>query len=83
MGFQIRENIFISNLPFADDQVIVAQDHEDADYMCRKLQEEYRKWGLKINPNKTEYMTVFNDETEIERHILLEKFKTHWRFITK
>jgi hypothetical protein len=37
------------NLLFADDQVIIAQDTEDAEYMLRKVVEEYMKWGLQIN----------------------------------
>jgi hypothetical protein len=43
---------------FADDQVIIAQDIEDAEYMLRKLVEEYMKWGLQINFGKTEYLTL-------------------------
>ena len=36
----------------ADDQLIVAQDHDDIEYMVRKLREEYQKWGLTINVHK-------------------------------
>jgi hypothetical protein len=38
--------------------VIFAQDTEDAEYMLRKLVEEYMKWGLQINFGKTEYLTL-------------------------
>jgi hypothetical protein len=38
--------------------VIIAQDTEDAEYMLRKLVEEYMKWGLQINFGKTEYLTL-------------------------
>jgi hypothetical protein len=50
-------------LPFVQlticrDQVIIAQDIEDAEYMLRKLVEEYTKWELRINFGKTEYLTL-------------------------
>jgi hypothetical protein len=38
--------------------VIISQDTEDAEYMLRKLVEEYMKWGLQINFGKTEYLTL-------------------------
>lgn len=50
--------IFLLIWYFADDQVICAQDEFDAQYMLTKLVEEYEKWGLKINTQKTEYMVV-------------------------
>ena len=37
------------SLNFADEQVLLAQDHVDMEYMARKLQEEYEKRGLTIN----------------------------------
>jgi hypothetical protein len=39
-------------------QVIIAQDTKDAEYMLRKLTEEYIKWGLQIHFGKTEYLTL-------------------------
>ena len=36
----------VYSLNFADDQVLLAQDHDDMEYMARKLKEEYEKWGL-------------------------------------
>jgi hypothetical protein len=38
--------------------VIIAQDAEDAEYMLRKLVEEYMKWGLQIKFGKNEYLTL-------------------------
>jgi hypothetical protein len=38
--------------------VIIAQDTEDAEYMLRKLVEEYMKWGLQIHFGKTEYLIL-------------------------
>jgi len=34
---------------FSDDQVLLAQGHDDMEYMTRKLREEYEKWGLTMN----------------------------------
>jgi hypothetical protein len=38
--------------------VIIIQDTEDAEYMLRKLVQEYMNWGLQINFGKTEYLTL-------------------------
>lgn len=57
MGIPIG-NDYLYTLHFADDQVICAQDEHDAQYMLNKLTDEYAKWGLDINVNKTEYMVV-------------------------
>jgi hypothetical protein len=53
MGLLINQDYNLYNLLFADDQVIIAQETEDAEYMLRKLVEEYMKWGLQINFGKT------------------------------
>ena len=53
-------------LCFADDQVVVAQDQDDAEYMMRKLVEEYRKWGLEVSISKSEKMTFGGDQQSIE-----------------
>lgn len=57
MGFPI-DNKILHSLLFADDQIVFAQDEDDMIYMLRKLKEEYEKWGLNINLEKTEYMCV-------------------------
>lgn len=57
MGIPIGDRTLYT-LHYADDQVVIAQDYDDAEYMMRKLSEEYSKWGLTINLNKTEYMCV-------------------------
>jgi len=33
-------------------QVLLAQDHDDMEYMARRLKEEYEIWGLAINLEK-------------------------------
>ena len=47
-----NSNTYVYSLNFADDQVLLAQDHDDMEYMARKLKEEYEKWGLAINLEK-------------------------------
>lgn len=62
MGIQIHPDYYLYNLLFADDQVIITEDTDDASYMLRKLVEEYKIWGLEINFNKTEYLTMGLEE---------------------
>jgi hypothetical protein len=56
MGIPIQ-NTYLYSLNFADDQVLLAQDH-DMEYMARKLTEEYEKWGLTINLEKNKHACV-------------------------
>jgi len=63
MGIQLG-NHCLTNLFFADDQVVVANENEDIDYMIRKLTEEYEKWGLTINLTKTEYLKIKEDQND-------------------
>jgi hypothetical protein len=58
MGLLINQDYHLYNLLFADNQMIITQDTEDAEYMLRKLVEEYMKWGLQINFGKTKYFTL-------------------------
>ena len=48
------------NLHSADNQVIIAEEENYICHMLRKLDEEYQKWGLKINTNETEYIVAKN-----------------------
>ena len=52
------QNTNVYSLHFADDQVLLAQDHDDMDYTARKLKKEYEKWGLAINLEKTKYICM-------------------------
>jgi len=45
MGIPIQ-NTYVHSLSFADNRVLLTQDHDDTKYMARKLKEEYEKWGL-------------------------------------
>jgi hypothetical protein len=48
MGLEIQDTTIYSLL-FADDQLLIAQDYEDLEYMTRTLIDEYELWGLKLN----------------------------------
>lgn len=63
MGIQLNDTC-IYTLQFADDQVVLAEDKEDLEYMTRKLKEEYEKWGLTMNLQKTQYLCVGADQQE-------------------
>jgi len=53
MGIPIQ-NTHVYSLNFADDQVLIAQGHDDMEFMARKLKEEYEKWGLTMNLEKNQ-----------------------------
>lgn len=66
MGIPVGEHILYS-LSFADDQVVIAQDSYDLEFMLNRLHEEYERWGLKISFKKTEFLVcVVNSETNFE-----------------
>ena len=52
------ENTTQCTLQFADDQVVLAGNKEDLEYMTHKLIETYEKWGLELNFNKTKYLCI-------------------------
>jgi len=53
MGIPIQST-YVCSLNFADDQVLIAQDHDDMKITARKLKEEYEKWGLTMNLDKNQ-----------------------------
>ena len=57
MGIPIQ-NTYVYSLSFTDDQVVLAQDHDDMAYVTRKLKEEYEEWGLRINLEITIYIRI-------------------------
>src|SRR5215510_8052064 len=59
-------NTYVYSLSFADDQVLLAQDHDDMEYMARKLREEYEKWGLTINLEKTRYICIGEEKETLK-----------------
>ncbi|XP_072375573.1 uncharacterized protein [Diabrotica undecimpunctata] len=50
-------------LHYADDQIVISQDKENLKYMARKLMEEYKKWGLEVNLQKTQYLCIGGENT--------------------
>lgn len=55
MGIPLIDN-FLFTVSFADDQVVIAPDYDDLNFMMRKLISEYKSWGLGVNINKTVYL---------------------------
>jgi hypothetical protein len=78
MGLQIGDNCYAHNLLFADDQEVITGGVEDANYIGRKLEEEYEKWGLKMNYGKTEYLgTDHTEDLQVNLNIIptVKQFK--------
>ena len=48
LGLEIQDTK-IHRVLLADDQLLIAQDYEDLEYMTKKLIDEYELWGLKLN----------------------------------
>jgi hypothetical protein len=59
-------NETIDHLHFADDQAVIAQDDVYAEYMTKKLIEEYLRWGLHVNILKIKYVNVGSDMQNIK-----------------
>lgn len=51
---------YIQILQLANDEVLVAQARRDLEHMTKKIHEEYRKCGMKINIIIIPYNYVFN-----------------------
>ncbi|KAH1009119.1 hypothetical protein HUJ04_001530, partial [Dendroctonus ponderosae] len=45
-----------------NDQVVIAQDTEDLEFMARRLFREYEDWDLSVNRTKTQYLCVGSDK---------------------
>ncbi|XP_030753177.1 uncharacterized protein LOC115880180 [Sitophilus oryzae] len=58
MGIPLNDETTLYNLHFADDEVVVAQDKEDLQFMTTRLLSEYEKWGLSVNMSKTKYLCI-------------------------
>lgn len=72
MGIPLNDYVLYT-LCFADDQIVLAQDYDDLEYMTRKLIEEYDKWGLEVNLQKTEYMCIGGEQQDL----ILEQQQQH------
>jgi len=51
MGLEIQDRTIYSML-FAYDQLLIAQNYEELQYMTRNLIDGYELWGLKLNVKK-------------------------------
>lgn len=80
MGVKMEDGTIYSLL-FADDQVILAEDEEDVSYMFRKLVEEYEKWGLEINLQKTEYMVIGAQGHDLHTEKGVIKNTNHYKYL--
>jgi hypothetical protein len=50
------QNTYVYSLSFFDEQILLAKDHDDVEYIARKLKEEHEKCELAINLEKTKYV---------------------------
>lgn len=80
MGIQLEDG-HLYTLLFADDQVVLAEDEDDASYMVRKLIEEYDDWGLEINLQKTQYMVVGGQGNDIETPVGTIKVTKDYKYL--
>ncbi|KAI5718070.1 hypothetical protein M8J77_015738 [Diaphorina citri] len=70
MGININGKT-LSNLRFADDIALFAENHEDIQRMLQHLSKESEKVGLKINESKTKIMTNnTREETKLNDKII-------------
>jgi hypothetical protein len=51
MGIPVNDR-YLFTLNFADDQMVIAQDQFDLEFMMRRLQYAYESWGLTLNLKK-------------------------------
>jgi hypothetical protein len=65
MGIPL-ENTTLCTLQFADEQVVLAGDKEDLEYMMRKLKETYEKWNRDMNLNKTKYLCTGETQNNLK-----------------
>ncbi|XP_030761520.1 uncharacterized protein LOC115886487 [Sitophilus oryzae] len=65
MGVPVGDDCLVT-LNFADDQVVIAQDAYNLEFMMSRLNSAYTEWGLTVNIDKTEYLlTNSNDKFDI------------------
>lgn len=46
MGIPLNNRTILYTLHFLDDEVVVAHDQEDLEFVTTRLISEYKKWGL-------------------------------------
>lgn len=60
MVILLNNNNKLYILCFVDNQIMLAQNHDDLENMARKLIENYNKSGLEVNIAKTKTMYIEN-----------------------
>ena len=45
---------------------LIAQDYDDMEFRARKLKEEYEKWGLTMNLEKTKYICMGEEKESLK-----------------
>ncbi|XP_075223844.1 uncharacterized protein LOC142325701 [Lycorma delicatula] len=80
MGVLMKEN-YIYNLLYADDQVILAEDKDDILYMIESLITEYKKWGLKNNIEKMQYIVVEGKGEDLETLLETVKHSDEYKYL--
>lgn len=58
MIIQLTGDVGLYTYQFTDDQVLLANDKKDMEYMLGKLIEEHNKLGYKVNVVKMKYLYV-------------------------
>ena len=53
-------------LQFADDQVIITKMRENLEKMIEDIRNECNKWGLSMNVNKTKYLCIGEDISNLK-----------------
>jgi hypothetical protein len=53
MGVAVKDR-YLFTLNFADDLVVIAQDHFNLEFMVRRLRKTYESWGLTLNYKKNQ-----------------------------
>jgi hypothetical protein len=64
MGLELQDTIY--SVIFADDQILIAHDYEDLEYITRNLIDKYEYWGLKLNVKKTKYMAIGDTSRDLQ-----------------
>lgn len=80
MGIEINDACLYTLL-FADDQILIANDEDDVTYMLRKLIDEYTKWGLRINFNKTQYLCIGEQPRNIRVDSGIVRHCTEYKYL--
>lgn len=65
MGVKMNGKEIIA-LQFADDQVIMTENRENLQVMTEMIRNEYNKWGLTMNMNKTKYLCIGEDSSNLK-----------------